>query len=241
MTGPVLLFSGGLDSVALWYLLGKPAALYVHLGHRYEAAEVAAIDRLAAAVPDLRPSCAEGPRLGHLEQPGGHIPHRNLLLAATAAAVTGTDHVMLGALLGEASPDKSAAFLRSASRALTASAGRPVRVSAPARRWTKTGLVRRWLAAHPDAARVVPLTRSCYSPDAVPECGSCPACFRRHVALYHVGLRTERPRLPVTATAAVGWSSARRAGVARWPALLVNNAGAAAAVAGIRFGKAPRT
>lgn len=233
MSGPVLLFSGGLDSVALWHLLDKPTPVYVRLGHKYEAAEVDAIAALASAVPDLWPVFVSGPPVGTLEQAGGHIPHRNLLLASTAAAALDADHVVLGALLGEASPDKSARFLRASSAALTASAGRPVQVTAPARRWTKTGLVRRWLTEHPEAAPLVPLTRSCYAEAG--ECGRCPACFRRHVALYHVGLRAERPRLPLGASASVAVTAARRAGPLRWPALLGNNATALAAVAGVRL------
>lgn len=230
----VLLFSGGLDSVALWHLVGRPPAVYVRLGHRYENEEVRTIRELEATVPGLRVDITSGPLIGQYEAPGGHIPHRNLTLIACAAAhYAGADEILLGALLGEASPDKSRRFLRATSAALSASEHRRVRVSAPAHRWTKTGLLRRFLAAEPRAAEIIACTRSCYSPGGQ-ECGQCQACFRRSVALYHCGLTDRRPTPPPGADP---WSALRSAGVTRWGSLGWNNALAGLAMAGVRIGR----
>lgn len=229
-SGTVQLFSGGLDSLALWHLCGRPQPVYVRVGAPYEEHELDTLELLARNVPGFTPRVVDGPRIAASPHPDGHIDHRNLVLLATAASYTGASRLLLGALLGEASPDKSRAFLRATSRALTASERRPVRVVAPARRWTKTGLLRRFLAAHPDAAWQLAYTRSCYAPGG--PCGTCQACFRRAVALYRAGLAPERPRLP--ARAGSPWAALRTAGPARWPALAVNNGGAALALAGIR-------
>jgi len=234
----VLLFSGGLDSLALWFLTDRPDPVYVQLGHRYEHAEMETLRVLSTHVPGFRPRYLRGPQIGGLEETDGHIPHRNAALLVTAAAYTGADEVMLGALLGEASPDKSRRFLRYASLCLTASTHRPVRCWAPAARWTKTGLLARFLRAYPAHTHLLRYTRSCYAVSG--ECGACPACFRRHVALWHCGLREERPQLPATASAGAAWAAARRAGVARWPGLAVNNTLAGLALAGVRAARPPR-
>lgn len=234
MNRPVLLFSGGLDSLALWYLLDRPRAVYVQLGHQYQVAEQQTIDRLSATVTGLSVELVRGPYLAHREDlRTGHIPHRNLALATTTAAVTGADRILLGALLGEASPDKSRRFLKATSAALTASEGRRITVEAPAHRLTKTGLVRKALSRYPEAALPLTMTRSCYSPDpTVQECGECPACFRRQVALFRTGLSDRAPELPVRFQSPL--EAMAGAGVARWPGILANNLGAALAVMGRR-------
>lgn len=233
----VQLFSGGLDSLCLWVLSGRPTCVYVYTGHAYELPERQAIMRLQQHTPGLHVQTMAGPLIGGLALPDGHVPHRNLNLLATAAAYTGADRLLLGALLGEASPDKSRRFLRAASAALTASEGRRVRVVAPAARWTKTGLLRRALRQEPWVSGVLHLTRSCYAAGEG-ECGQCQACFRRHVALYRCGLTDTPPRLPAGTTWRTAAAGLRQAGVTRWPALAVNNAGAAQALWHRRHGRA---
>lgn len=230
----IQLFSGGLDSLCLWFLMDRPLPVYVHLGHRYQEQEIGTLRRLADHLPGFEPQFVDGPPIGLLEQVDGHIPHRNLLLAATAAAhFSDAGQIVLGALLGEASPDKSRTFTRAAGRAITASERRPVRVVAPARRWTKTGLLLRFARRHPEHVPLLGLTRSCYAGDAAP-CRACPACFRRDVALFHAGLSDARPRVPAGTGLPEAVAAARTAGPARWPGLAVNNALAALALAGVR-------
>lgn len=222
----VLLFSGGLDSLCAWHLLGRPVAVYVTLGHPYQADELHAMGRLAEQRPALRLHAVPGPDLGALQQPDGHLPHRNLILAAVAAAHCPTaDRVALGALLGEASPDKSRRFLRAASRVLSVSEVRRVRVTAPFRHLTKTGLLRAYLRAGGDP-QLVALTRSCYEAGDTPYgCGRCQACFRRWVALYRCGLDAG-PRPALTVDRGDVLRHWRRAGLRATPGLVVNNAGA---------------
>ena len=153
----VLLFSGGLDSFILWHLLGYPTPVYVTLGHKYEQQELATIERLGIDIVRLA-----GPQVGQLEQADGHIPQRNLLLATTAAAALQPDIIYLGAVRGETSRDKSGRFLGRTSRLLSF-CEQPVKVLAPARRWTKTQLVRRYLRRLPDGITYLLATRSCYA------------------------------------------------------------------------------
>jgi 7-cyano-7-deazaguanine synthase in queuosine biosynthesis len=228
----VQLFSGGLDSLCLWYLTGRPEAVYVRVGAPYEKQEEQTVRRLTYAIPGFQPRFVNGPDLSGLVAPDGHIPVRNLLLAATAVAHTGAGEVILGAVLGEASPDKSRRFLKAASTALSRSEGRLVTLAAPAHRWTKTGLLRRFLAAHPDRAHLVAQTRSCYAAEEVP-CGDCQACFRRNVALWHAGLNNTPPRLP-SGGVREAWTALRTVGLTRLPGVAASNALAGLALAGLR-------
>lgn len=228
-----MLFSGGLDSLCIWYLAGKPTPIYILTGHRYQDAERITLAGLQQRIPDFTPIHVMGPPIGNTEQPDGHVPHRNLaLLVAAAGAVPTARTLLIGALLGEASPDKSRRFLRAASAAVTASENRPVKVVAPAHHLTKTGLLRLFTERHPYAAPLLAHTRSCYNPDQV--CGDCPACFRRDVALFRVGLSPNRPILPQVVTPRAALRAAASGGLSRLPGLIANNTHAALAMWGPR-------
>ena len=188
----ILLFSGGMDSYMAWRLLDHPPCLYVKLGHRYQESELNTCrvleawsqDRLEVQVCDL------GAHFGGLEQPDGHIPYRNLVLATVAA--TFADVVYLGAVRGEASRDKSARFLEHAAEDLGWLERRRVDVVAPFRHLTKAALVRKYLREFPEASSrwMLRRTRSCYAEDEV-ACGRCQACFRRWVAFTLNGLEEQ--------------------------------------------------
>lgn len=160
-----------------------------------------------------------------LGQPDGHIPLRNLHLVTIAA--TYSDRIVLGALKGESSPDKSDAFLRAASAALTeASQGRKIRVEAPLKRWTKTQLVSRLIkeVGFEEASLLIASTRSCYAPAG--RCGRCMACFRRWVALASNGIH-EAHDSPPWNFPLPPWEDRirylRQAPMAEWPGIMRNN------------------
>jgi 7-cyano-7-deazaguanine synthase in queuosine biosynthesis len=185
----VLLFSGGLDSLAMWFLLGKPQPLYVTLGQRYEEQERLTVARLTSAIPGLHPTYREGPDIGGRERDGWLIPHRNLSLLLTAAHAFPSAHtIYLGSLADDTAPDTTRRFMRAATRALSLSDGTRIAVKAPAARLTKTQLVRRFVREHTDdALTYARLTRSCYAATDEP-CQECRACYRRHQALYYNGI-----------------------------------------------------
>lgn len=238
LTGPapcVQLFTAGLDSLCVWYLMGGPTPVFVRLEAPYEMAALQAIETLAAQIPSFNPVILPGPPVGeNVDDAAGYVPHRNLALLAAAAAWLRPQVIFTGSVLGD--PGRSRAFDRAAARALTVGEGTPVRVIAPARNWTKTGLLRRTLAAYPEVAAVLPLVRSCYLPVG-PPCGNCPGCFRRAVAEYHNGLRDERPRR-LRAEVGIGetvWTEARAGRLHRWPGIVLDGIVTALAVAGLRL------
>ena len=215
---PALLFSGGLDSTCALHLLADAVQpVYVRIGAPYEREELRHAQALTESLHVL-----DGPSLGYLAEGDGHIRHRNAALAITVATA-GYRTIYLGALRGEASRDKSGAFFDSLTRLLRASEAGDWTVTAPFARLTKTGLLRRALAAGmlPDLALS---TRSCYAAEG--ECGRCQACFRRWVALVNCGLPAgERPVVP-----AARWGPLRDAGVRRWPDIALNNVDALRAI-----------
>lgn len=224
-----MLYSGGADSLALWYMTGKPIGVYVSIGAKYEAKELEAIAAQQAVLPELRVTVVEGPRIGILEQHGGRIPVRNSLLIATAIAYTNASKVVVGFLRGETSSDKSSKFIEALSHALSVSESRHIDVWAPAIAMTKTELLAWLMLNYPEAP--LHLTVSCYSADGKP-CGDCQSCFRGDVAKYLSGWSDDLPRI---ATNRGGiWSSLRMAGVRRWPEVLANNYDAWKALRGKR-------
>jgi 7-cyano-7-deazaguanine synthase in queuosine biosynthesis len=201
----VLLFSGGLDSYILYRLLAHrggvpPYLLYCTIGHRYQGMElqcIRALQRSHASVGRALPvgyagMCTVGRYERHED---GHIPLRNLLLCATAAIeVPDAQTIVLGAVAGESSRDKSQRFLSRTSRELSFQLHRTLHVIAPARHLTKSQLVSLYLGTFPGTVdrALVQMTRSCYGQTTysvhTTGCGACMSCFRRWVAMTRNGV-----------------------------------------------------
>ena len=166
-----------------WRAAGEPDCLYVlQEGNPYAQQELDAIGRLVRRIPSLRVQAVGGSPQPPVES-DGHVQHRNLSLIVTAAQYS--DVIMIGALRGETSPDKSRSFMRAAEVALSKSERRQVHVLAPLKGLTKTQALRRHIKRWPQDQPVLMQTYSCYRGD---ECGECQACFRRWVALYLNGV-----------------------------------------------------
>lgn len=213
-----MLYSGGADSLAIWYMMGKPKGIYVKINAPYQDKEIAAIERQMQALPDLSVEYIDGPDIGSQEHSDGFIPLRNTVLIVTAVAHTNANILYVGFLRGEASTDKDAKFLDLVSEVITHSEGRAVNVVAPAIHMTKPELLLWLKREYPDA----PLheTVSCYAANGEP-CGDCPSCFRADAAKYLSGWSDKRPTLPSRRGSAI--AALRKAGIRRWPDMLVNN------------------
>ena len=229
----ILLFSGGLDSYAAWHLLGKPTPLYFALGHRYERAERATIAYLERTNPGLDVLIDNRVSLDDIEQPDAHIPLRNALLIALAAATQDPDVIYIGALRGESSRDKSMKFLRITEEMLSFLRNKPIRIEAPFLRLTKADVVKRLIKEKPDAVAGIQDTFSCYT-YAVPRsdykgCGRCMACFRRWVALSLNDISEQYEHEPwaweqmQTSNWRAGLTALRQSHYSEWPHILINN------------------
>jgi len=186
---PVLMFSGGLDSLIAWFALGKPKAVHVHLGHRYGASEYFTSMSLAKRLGmDL--IIEKRLYLGDQESPDAYIPMRNLFLAMIGALYG--DDIYLVFQKGEQSiPDRSPEFLDKASEMLSFLNERRIVVDSPFHNMTKSGMIRWYLDQGNEKCPVDVLYKSfsCFGSDStkVP-CGECAACFRRWVAFENNGL-----------------------------------------------------
>lgn len=182
--GDVILASGGVDSsAALLHALErgrKPTALWCDYGQPYADPELSAVraicDTLGVELVrievDLADRISKDDRFGHV------IPGRNLLIAASAAAL-GARAVTLAGLADELIvPDKSVRMYMEAEGHL----GIPV--TSPFVRMTKTDVLRVWdqrWRGRLDAN----MTISCYR--STGDCQDCSACAKRAVAFVASG------------------------------------------------------
>lgn len=220
----LLLHSGGLDSHICWLMDRDRVPVYVEHGSGNAAREVVQLQKLAAYHEgDVQPFVYKRILAADLRRhvlADGHIAHRNAYLILSAAvALPAATEVAYGALRGEGSADKSPAFVRAMTRLLTASEGRPVTVAAPLLHMTKGQALAH--ARTLDGFGALEVTWSCYH-DGPEPCGRCQACYRRHLAEWAAGLRTDPPpRLP---TETFGpWATLRRTPLRRWPSLAAAN------------------
>lgn len=222
----VLLFTGGLDSAMLWRKLGEPLCVYVaQPDSPYMQREIMTISTLQRIEPGLRVEVIEGG-----EWPGpeadGHVLHRNLGLIVQVAANTAAECIYIGSVRGESSPDKSRAFLRATSKALSTSEHHPISVKAPLRRHTKSWWLQDHLSRWPEDWPMLSATRSCYSGDGQ-RCGQCLACLRRWVAFTNAGVAPEDHASPPWLAFSRDWRVGVRyltgTPVFEWPGMLANH------------------
>ena len=204
MDAPCVLASGGMDSFLAWRLF-RPDAINVFIDIRQpyagkESNALAAIktayERTAKplAPPFITMSLSGGP-FGRDPMPSGIILHRNALLILAAARLF--NDITMGVLADEINSDKSPEFLSAMETVLNISHrgqywngghGVTYNISTPTRDYTKSELVAEYLAqGHPTEPLLA--TVSCYADDSHgKQCGACPSCFKRWVALTNNGL-----------------------------------------------------
>lgn len=181
----VLLYSGGMDSLIAWHYLDKPQTLYINLGHRYAQKERESILRLLPIPKILQSSYG-----WYFEREDAHIPGRNLLLGMFAAA-EGFDKIWLVAQKGEQNiPDRSPEFFKDTSRILSFHFERDIQFLNPFPDWYKHDMVKWYLDNGFSIEDLVYKSVSCYSADWF-QCGQCPSCWRKYVALKYNGIQCE--------------------------------------------------
>jgi len=185
----ILLFSGGLDSYIAYHYLHRPKTLYINLGHRYAAHEIATVRKL---IPDT--IIDDRLNLADWEKKDANIPMRNAFLVMIASYYD--EDVSLVVQKGEMNiPDRSVHFFNNFGNWLSTLSGKTVTLSTPFSALTKTQMVE-WYIKNDGDPDVLISTRSCYSPGDNP-CGDCAACFRRWVAFINNGI-TEKYENDIT-------------------------------------------
>lgn len=185
----VVLFSGGLDSLATALVARHEDPLLLHLayGQRQARAEAHAAGELAVVL-GLRIRYLDALALSAARQAGDVLPGRNLAFLAIAAGLAhsqGAEAVYIGTCGADDAgfPDCRPAFLEAAARAL-ALGGVPVAVKAPLVGKTKAETFA-MIAAAGLLDRALATTHTCYEGNHHDQhawgfgCGACAACTTR--------------------------------------------------------------
>ena len=189
----ILCVSGGVDSTIAWFYLNEPQPLYCKLGHRYEKKELECLKNLERKIPEFKPIYANNLKLGNWEYgENAYIPMRNLFLAMNAVLHGGTKIYIVG-VKGDKVEDKSPEAFQVMSFTLNF-IRKPIeeRVSIESPFWnlTKSDIVKWFINKKgKDFAKDILYTSvSCYDDEINGQCGRCPACFRKFIALEVSGI-----------------------------------------------------
>lgn len=185
----VLLSSGGMDSYLLAYELRSKDVIhvFVDIGQKYLHKEKASASALAYEV-DANFEIVVGPNIAQYEHHTGIIPFRNAQMIMLAALYG--QQIYFGVIADEINSDKSPEFCSAMESVLDISHrkqywthGKKYQILTPFRHYTKSNLVRRFLANGGDLGKLL-TSVSCY--DAGDKhCGRCASCFKRWVALVN--------------------------------------------------------
>jgi 7-cyano-7-deazaguanine synthase in queuosine biosynthesis len=163
--------------------------LYVDLGTKYSEIEKVRLSILVSYLGIEKP-LIEVPLsfVKDFEKGNGEVPYRNLLLI-TVAKMFG-DEVVLSVEEGtqvNESNDRSDAFFNKVNDIFSYLDGYNSTIINPVRELTKIDEVKAILSyfGKKEGEKVLRMTFSCYSPVSGRECGNCPACIRKFLALEY--------------------------------------------------------
>ena len=202
----IVLFSGGLDSLgALIFALNRQQyaidkdeilALYSDLGHRYADKEILAFTKICEQLNVKNKISHRFQWLGKSEQKDAYIPFRNLFLIEDALIElpegfpNGFTHkiYLQNVQVGETEVgDRTLSFNKQTEELINNAYNRGVQIISPFEDSTKGQIVSYLKDRVP--LEIIKLTVGCFT-NSFSHCGKCPACFRRWVALEHVGIDT---------------------------------------------------
>lgn len=211
----LVLLSGGLDSAVLAAHEAQHARVlpvYVSVGLAWEAAEVAAVERLLRApvfanrseplirveftMRDIYPPshwAIRGAPPGYdTPDEDVYLTGRNLVLltkAGVVAARHGAHRIALGPLAGNPFPDARPAFFAAMADALSLGLDHPIEIATPFLEWRKDAVIKRGV----ELAVPLELTLSCMNPAPpalpAPHCGLCSKCRERRDAFVAAQVR----------------------------------------------------
>jgi len=202
MTKVTILYSGGLDSLAMYYLCkgyipigAEPVVvhpIFFDIGQPYLEKEI----RSLPPETDIRRVDWLGKTKDGIKTMGLagdiYIPGRNMALAALAACMTLPDELWIGALAGEThakAVDKNNTFRHMMTTVLSYTTMKPnleVMFPLAARGWNKVSIVE-YLLQRGVSVEEIHNTNSCLSNTPTP-CGHCISCFRRWGVFGQLGI-----------------------------------------------------
>lgn len=183
-TDMILLFSGGIDSLAAWHFLDKPKTLYFDAKTRYSQKE-------RVVVQSLIPNTIIEECISFRDREIGdkaYVPFRNLIFACLAAKYS--DRIIIAGVKDDQVSDKNEQIFHEFSALLTRMEGRNIIVESPWWGKTKAEVVGWFLKNVPNAMQLLTGTTSCYDAKKA-YCGKCPSCFRKWNALWENGIKID--------------------------------------------------
>lgn len=183
----ILCFSGGVDSVAAWYSLGKPDCVYFKLLTPYMEKEIKNVRKFFFERGEKHKLIVDESLMGICTE-DVFIPHRNLLFASRASQYGET--VWMAGLKDDMVEDKTPEAFQAMGAVLSKIGKEPVYVKSPFWEMTKAQVCTWMVDNIPNGKKILlEETMSCYSNTSA-ECGACDACFRKSCALHTAGMWT---------------------------------------------------
>lgn len=192
----ILLFSGGLDSTLLEWVVKPDILLYVNLHTSYSEREVEHLQTLSPYYKD-RLVIKDLP-MGEYEKADKFFPYRNLLL--TLVALQYAPKVYLGFTYQDNCFDCKEPFIKKATAVLNYLnldcenfldwSADDFSLEAPFRYLTKSEMVAQCLRKGMPAEQIQTI-RTCYNSESKIGCGSCNPCWNKAVALINNGIYTD--------------------------------------------------
>jgi len=192
MSKKIVLFSGGIDSYAAWYYLGKPQTVYFPVGTPSTKMETKIIREL---IPET--IIDNSIHLANREESEGgnaFLPMRNLYFAMLACKYG--DEIVMAGLKDDVVNDKNEEIFAEFSSLLSRLNNRVIKVTSPFWDETKAEVVSWYLGVKGSLSGLL-RTVSCYSSgeemvtDYFPYdryCGECRCCFRKWCAFWANGI-----------------------------------------------------
>jgi 7-cyano-7-deazaguanine synthase len=186
--------------------VGRVHPIYVSCGLAWEAAELAAVERLMASVPlttlaplvvltftvrDLYPAThwalrGEPPAFDTPDE-DVYLTGRNIALLSKAGVHCAQQRIgrlAIGPLAGNPFPDATPEFFAAMARALTLGLDHPLEIAAPFSAMHKSEVIRLGVELGVPLA----LTLSCMNPAGARHCGRCSKCRERRDAFREAGI-----------------------------------------------------
>jgi len=189
----VLLYSGGMDSLIIDYLLEPDILLNISMNSTYDERERKSFPEAVYEESKEIIYLNDVIDLGNYERDDAIIPNRNAHLVLLASHYGET--ILLGSVSGDRSFDKDKIFYDHMETLLNHmwqkqhwTEERKFTVSSPFKDRTKTDLVEEYLLSGGSEESLLH-SYSCYEGEEL-HCGHCKACFRKWVALENNGIIT---------------------------------------------------
>jgi len=183
----ILLFSGGLDSYIAWHYLNHPPVIFLNARQSYFKKELNAVQKISQKHKDMELIVDNSLDLSSWEEPSHYIPYRNIFFSMVASLYSNKVYLVgiKGDLVDDNNPKATqlmSQFYRNFNHE------NEVVVTSPFYQMTKSEMVKWYLDKNLPIENLL-LTRSCYGTNSSGQCGKCPSCFRRWVALENNGIK----------------------------------------------------